>query len=208
MKNIILILLVLSLTSCKTDDSIEGYFYDTRTPNIYLFNDNEIILYDLLDSINTHFNYSNSKNLLQIDNEKYNFQKADDSIVIQEFSKDRKDLCLKEFSFETINSRDIDTTYWSMIQRGYSREYDEYFNEEQLLKVYSNKRIKAYFIQDKNEDTIHGGSYDYVGKVYNKFLLYKSDLTTIIILEHDDSQIKILLNSGEKTGTYTLKKRG
>lgn len=191
------------IISCSNGGHINGFYYDSESSNIYYFEDEKFILYDLIDSTKTTKKYKINDDRLKIDNDNFQILTVDDTLVIYDKNRDRK-LHLLKFDFDNFENDLIDSTYWSTVLQKYNPVDKNKYTEDFFLTINLNNGMDSYY--SNNHDTIYWQHFDYKNIYFNKFPLFKESYMTAVVLRHDSNDLHILIYDGFVTETYIFKR--
>lgn len=204
-----LVLLISTLLiSCRSTNSIilDDYYFDNNSSNIYYFNSSNScsFIFNIRDSIvfKKKFKLIGRKIIFN-DKNKFNHKVNEKGLVIKKYNENG-DLELTKFKKQVINLDKLKKIYWSMNVKKYNREKEFEYEEEQIITVDNKLKIKGYYINEK--DTIYSKDYRYLGNYFNKFQIYGSNYSKIVLLYSDEDNLEILINNEEiKPKKHVLK---
>ena len=206
MKKIVLVttFIVLMFACSKKDETLRGYFYDEMSSDLYLFENEELYIYYLLDSVSLRNRQKFNNGKIQIDGEHYLYEHYEDELTIFDLKGININTSLKRIKLESFDVKKIDQKCWKMEVDKKALGDNKRYLQEQFVKIDFQEGLDFFY--RKNNDTLYGGHYDYSGFVFNKFNVFMRGPSTILIYGIGDNEIKTLLYDGyNSTLKYEIK---
>jgi len=192
------------IVGCNSNKhEFKGYYYSQENFQIYFFDKTEVDIFDFSDSTISKVKYDIERDIIKIKNEIYNYNKINDTLILNNFSEDGINLKLLKFDFEPFSLKEIVSKNFRATFEVIDRESDRPFKEEQFLKLDKRKGINFFYNNKNNNDTIYGGYIVYKGKLFNKFPFFRGHLGNRFILCGYNNEIRLLSFSSQSLLTFT-----
>ncbi len=192
------------IVGCNSNEhEFRGYYSNQEKFQIYFFDKTEVDIFNFSDSTISKVKYDIERDIIKIKNEIYKYNKINDTLFLNNFSEDGKNLKLLKFDFKPFNLKEIVSKSFRSTYERIDRESNRPYKEEQFLKLDKRKGIKFFYNNKNNSDTIYGGYIVYKGKVFNRFPFFRGHLGNSFILCGYNNEISLLSFSSKSIFTLT-----
>ncbi len=177
------IIFLLGCNKIQFEGDLQGYYYRNDKMELFQFSKRQIVVYDFLDSTSVFLPLKiQDRESIIINRKKYHYKNyLNDSILIESFGDENKNISLKKIDFNNFNLNDLNKTEWGSIKN----------NNKSLIRFKKDKGV-SNFIKFKNEFSAKNIYFnEYKGKFFNKFHFFGGD-NPFFLMNKSDSIIKIL----------------
>jgi len=187
--NFFLVILML-FYGCSENSKIEGYYYDRFSPNIFLFEKNKFIEFDVVDSIKNIYKLNRLNKTIKFNNEVYTYSLKKDSLVLSNKLVDKKrTLILLDKDCLDINRNN---------KNDYLAEFDQKWNDTiDKIVVMLRFRNDSIFLYNRTIKNTEPLIYKYNGLSFSLFQLYRrGPLESFILIRASNDTLKTLYYNG------------